>query len=42
MAQSTRRRKKTVYVNNSASNEFFLFVAFHSAINAITNFFKDD
>jgi hypothetical protein len=34
----SKKKKKTVYVDNGASNEFFLFVAFHSAINAAVNF----
>jgi len=39
MAQSVHKRKKQ---RDSASDTFFLYVAFHSAISAIMNFFKND
>ena len=38
MAQSVRKRKK----ERDASDTFFLYVAFHSAISAIANLFKHD
>tara|TARA_S200002703_G_scaffold145043_1_gene139139 strand:+ start:1351 stop:1461 length:111 start_codon:yes stop_codon:yes gene_type:complete len=34
---TTRRKKK-----DDGKNEFFLYVAFHSAFSAIFNLFKDD
>jgi len=37
MVSSTRKKKK-----NDAENTFFLYVAFHSALTAIANLFKDD
>jgi len=37
MAQSVRRRKK-----DDANEKFFLYIAFHSALTAVANLFKDD
>ena len=37
MAQSTHKKAR----RDDAKNEFFLYVAFHSAFTAILNFFKD-
>jgi hypothetical protein len=38
MAQSTYRKK----VKKDASDQFFLYVAFHSAWTAVVNFFHHD
>ena len=38
MAQSTYKKK----IRKEASDQFFLYVAFHSAFSAIANFFKED
>ena len=38
MSQSTYRKKM---MKKDASDQFFLYVAFHSAWVAITNFFND-
>jgi hypothetical protein len=38
MAQSTYKKK----AKKEASETFFLYVAFHSALSAIANLFKDD
>jgi len=38
MAQSTYKKVK----RDDAKNEFFLYVAFHSAFTALVNLFKDD
>ena len=38
MAQSTYRKK----AKKEATETFFLYVAFHSALTAIANLFKDD
>ena len=37
MAQSTYKKS----VKKEASDQFFLYVAFHSAITAVMNFFND-
>ena len=37
MAQSTRRKR----VKKDASDQFFLYVIFHSAWTSIMNFFND-
>jgi len=38
MAQSTYRKR----IRKDQKEEFFLYVAFHSAFTALMNFFKDD
>jgi len=38
MAQSTYKKQQ----KKEASETFFLYVAFHSALSAIANLFKDD
>jgi hypothetical protein len=38
MAQSNYKKK----IRKDASDQFFLYVAFHSAFSAIVNFFKED
>ena len=38
MAQSTYKKR----IRKDASDQFFLYVAFHSAFSAIVNFFKED
>ena len=38
MAQSTYKKR----IRKDASDQCFLYVAFHSAFSAIVNFFKED
>jgi len=38
MTTTVKRNKK----RNDAREEFFLYIAFHSALTAFFNFFKDD